>query len=493
MRTFPPRNPSRRTLLVGLLIAVASAVASDAFAAANTPGCVPVPDERPRATTTHDGPEPDLALRRAVARLKAKDPDVTVTFNDCEVDSFATRPKPSVPHYAKGILRAAGLPVNRSQIQLLPPPETRPKPAQDLDSPEGLRHKLPLPDEAPPEALPRRHKGDDAAPDDPRPGTPLLEQRTEPAIVLEPRVSTFAPPAPQLVERERLVAKKILLAFLAENEPVFRVGSRQLAAGLPGLHLLDYRVSRFFRAAAFSQSVKGEPVIESRTLALFDANWNVIGITRTLYTPTKLKIQKLSTIPRTRAMAAAIRTVAELTDREPESFEPRTVVLGLDSLRRERVFQVQVVDPKSPEFDFTVLAARGERRGAERQRQRRCVHRRQDAALGLHQREPEAARPDHLDRRLHARRQHAAPRLLLPRDRRARRGPLRPVGVHAPEGTAASRCGGRSRGGRTTARSPSSVTRIARTGTSRSGARPTARAASARATPTTGRGRTSSG
>ena len=151
------------------------------------------------------------------------------------------------------------------------------------------------------------------------------------------------------------MAKRILLGFLAQNDDVFRMGKGQLAAGLPGLRLTDYRVSRFFRAATFMQWVGALPVIESRTQALFDANWNVIGITRTLYTPAKLKIAPTRTIPRAKAVATARRTVADLTGKDPKEFVARTVVLGLEPMRRERTWQVQMVGQTSPEFDFTVL------------------------------------------------------------------------------------------------------------------------------------------
>ena len=36
----------------------------------------------------------------------------TVRFADCEVDSFTTRPKPTVPPYAAAVLQGVGLPPN---------------------------------------------------------------------------------------------------------------------------------------------------------------------------------------------------------------------------------------------------------------------------------------------------------------------------------------------------------------------------------------------
>jgi hypothetical protein len=323
--------------------------------AAAAPPCVPIPDAGPRDSTAYRDPAPDPDLLKAVGRLQGQDPHATFSFSDCEVDSFSTRPKPTVPPYALRILKAARLSAAPVSPELYPPPSLDPKPGQNLDSTLLMQHKLPLEEEGPVALVPGRTEGGDSAENDPLPGAPVLEQRTKPAIVLEPRKSPFTPPPSRLVLRERAVAKRVLLAFLAENDDVFRLGKKQLAAGLPGLVLEDYRISRFYRAAAFRQRVGAEPVLESRTLALFDANWNVIGISRTIYTPTKLKLARTKVLPRAKALARARRTVADLTGRDPNVFKPKAVALGLDPLRRERAWQVQFVQQSSPEFDFTVL------------------------------------------------------------------------------------------------------------------------------------------
>ncbi len=276
------------------------------------------------------------------------------TFTDCEVDGFATRPRATVPAYARKALKAAGLPTEPRPVELLPGPTTADKATQDLDGAALLRHKVPLPEEPPVSTPPGPDEGGDDAEGDPSPGRPTLEQRTEPAIHLEPRESPFAPPSRADLRREAGVALPILHAFLARHDDVFRMGRAQLASGLPGLRLTGFRVGRFFRAATFTQRVDHEPVLESRTQALYDANWNVIGISRTLYTPRKLAVPWDRVIPRSRAIAIAGRTVADLTGKDVEEFEPGEVLVGLDALRRERAWQVQLVDPDSPEFDFTV-------------------------------------------------------------------------------------------------------------------------------------------
>ena len=135
-------------LLAGLLTLLVVASARES-AAVVVPGCVPIPDEGPRESDAYRDPEPDASLRQAVARLQALDPHATVRFSDCEVDSFATRAKDTVPAYASRILRAAGLSSAPAKVELYPLPTLEPKPGQDLDGSVLLRHKLPLAEEAP--------------------------------------------------------------------------------------------------------------------------------------------------------------------------------------------------------------------------------------------------------------------------------------------------------------------------------------------------------
>jgi hypothetical protein len=338
--------------LVALLVAFA--VPSEA----QTNGCTPIPDTGGRESPSFREPEPDAALKQAVARLQAADRDATVRFVDCEVDSFTTRPKPTVPPYAAAVLQAAGLPFTPVPVQLVPPPTREPKLGQDLDSTALVSRKIPLEEEDPAFATHPGGARSDGAQDDPQPGQPVVEARTEPAIVLEPRVSNFVPASPEVLERERGVAKAILAGFLAANDDVFRMGTVQLAAGLPGLKVVDYRSGRFGRAVTFTQTVSPLPVLESRTQAHFDANWNVIAITRTLYTPAKLRVPAGRLPRQSRAVAIARDAIGSLTGRDPAAFEAMEVVQGLEPRRRQRVWSVRCTLPGSPEFDFTVLVGR---------------------------------------------------------------------------------------------------------------------------------------
>lgn len=318
------------------------------------PPCQPIPDRVPRESSRFRDPQPDSALVEAVKRMTELDPHATFSFADCEVDGFATHARPTVPPYAQRILRASGLDPRPRPVELYPDPRTDPKPVQDLDGTNLIRHRIPLPEEDPFAEKPGDEPTDEVR-NDPSPGRPLLVERTEPPIVLEPRKSDFVPPSPELARRESEVVQPILLGFLRRHDDVFRMGRGQLAAGLPGLHLEGYRVGRFFRSATFSQSVAGEPVLDSRTQVLFDSNWNVINITRTLYTPRKLGVRQQRVITQPLAVAIARRAVAALTEQPMARFAPASALLGLDALRRERAWQVRMVDPRSPEFDFTVL------------------------------------------------------------------------------------------------------------------------------------------
>ena len=337
-----------------LLFLGAFAVPSEA----QTAGCTPIPDTDGRESPSFREPEPDAVLKQAVARLQAADPDATVRFVDCEVDSFTTRPKPTVPSYAATVLQAAGLPFAPVPVELVPSPTREPKLGQNLDSTALLSRKVPLAEEDPASAL---HPGDgrsDGAQGDPRPGQPVVETRIEPATVLEPRVSHFTPASPAVLDRERGVAKAILAGFLAAHDDVFRMGAAELAAGLPGLKVVDYRRGRFSRAVTFTQSVGQLPVLESRTQAHFDANWNVIAITRTLYTPAKLELPATQLPLEPRAVAIAKDAIGSLTGRDPGAFQAVEVVQGLEPLRRQLVWSVRCTLPGSPEFDFTVLVGR---------------------------------------------------------------------------------------------------------------------------------------
>ena len=173
-----------RPLVLAGIVAVLRAGSAVEAAAAVVPSCVPIPDEGPRDSDAYRDPEPDASLVQAVARLQTQDPHATVRFSDCEVDSFATRAKDTVPTYASRILRAAGLSIAPAKVELYPLPTLEPKPGR-LDGSLLLHHKLPLAEEAPLPTVPAGKEPTDGAAGDPRPGSPLLEERTEPPIAIQ--------------------------------------------------------------------------------------------------------------------------------------------------------------------------------------------------------------------------------------------------------------------------------------------------------------------
>jgi hypothetical protein len=355
MSRVPFSTDRRRATLAGFLALAAAAFADPA--GAQTAGCRSIPNVGPREASSYRDPQPDAALLQAVARLQAADPSVHIRFSQCEVDSFTARPRPTVPGDAVAILRAAGLPADPVPLELLPGPTLDPKAGQDLDSPALRFRKIPLAEEAPAPSETTQEPSDGAG-NDPQPGTPLAEARTEPAIVLEPRVSTFVPPSPAVLQAERGVVKRILTAFLARHDDVFRMGSAELGAGLPGLAVAGYRVGRFGRTVTFTQSVSQTPVLDSRTQVIFDANWNVVMITRTLLTPAKLAAPRARTVPEATAIGAAKTAVAQLTGHDVATLAGVSAVLGLDPVRRQRLWQVRVAATDSQDVDYTVLVGK---------------------------------------------------------------------------------------------------------------------------------------
>src|SRR5262249_39138318 len=149
-----------------------------------------------------------------------------------------------------------------------------------------------------------------------------------------------------------------LAAFLARHDDVFRMGSAELGAGLPGLELTGYRVGRFGRTVTFAQSIGAVPVLESRTQVVFDANWNVVVITRTLLTPAKLAVLRTRALSPATAVGRAKAAVAERTGHDTATLAAKSAVLGIDPLRRERLWQVRIVATDSLEVDYTVLVGK---------------------------------------------------------------------------------------------------------------------------------------
>jgi hypothetical protein len=302
-------------------------------------------------------------LHRAVRDYLRRDPTASFGFVDCEVDSFAARPKASVPGYALPVLESLGLGAEVRPLELIPAPVLAPKLGQDQDA--DLTRKLSFATEAPLNPLPAPDGEDDDAGDDT--GAVIRELRTEPPIVLEPRPSNWVPPTQEELDAESNAALPILAAFLARNPEVFRfqVGEPSTiasTAATASLQQVDYTAGRYFRKAMIDQTLYGLPVLAGRILVLFDLNWNVIGISRTLLTPEKLPLPEGEPVPAAEAIGSALDAVVQATGRSRELWTEIDALLGIEPVRRRVVWRVQLRVPDPPESDLTVSvdAASGE-------------------------------------------------------------------------------------------------------------------------------------
>lgn len=343
----------RIQLVVVALGAGVLAVEGEVGAQTAPTGCTPVADVAPRESSAYFDPAPGTELQRAVTRLRRNDPDATLTFSDCEVDSFSTLPKDSVPEYAQVALRGAGMNTAPQNQEVMAGPTREAKPLRDLDGADKDT-KIPLPREVPPvsETSP---DGSDFPRGDPEPGRPDVDRRPLPPVNPEPR-REFTPPSAEVLRAEGAVVKPILGNFLVRHAAVFRMGG-DAEAGLPGLQQTDYDVGRFFRKASFVQTVDGVPLLDSDTIVLFDANWNVTNISRTLLTPAKLALPDTATIGQPEAERIAREAVAGLVPPSAPPFSVAGAVLGIDHIRRVRAWEIRLTTPQElPTFyDFTVL------------------------------------------------------------------------------------------------------------------------------------------
>jgi len=345
-------SPEVATLVAANPPAIAKPAPRKPGAFTAPPQCEPPGQARrgdsPRVRNAHPAPE----LRNALARFGHQDPGASFTFFNCEVDSFATKPKATVPAYALPALHELGLDTTARPVLVALQSTLNPRPVQNLDA--DLRRKLPLPEEEPvPPPPPDTSDGFADEGDNPTGG--VVEQRTEPPIFLDPPRPPFVPPSAEQLRNEARAVVPILTAFLAQHDDVFRMRLGNTPFPLTPVQEGAYQVGQFFRKAVFEQALLEVPVIESRTIVMFDLNWNVIAISRMLVTPQKLPIAEVDAISQEEAVAIARRAVATETGRDEPQWDPVRSVLGVDAVRRMMVWQVQLLIPKRPEFDRTVL------------------------------------------------------------------------------------------------------------------------------------------
>jgi len=160
-------------------------------------------------------------LVKALLIFKKRDRHASFNFFDCEVDSFATRPKKSIPYYALPTLVRLGLSTVSRRPQFLPRPTRRRLRARDLDA--DLSRKLPFEEETPLNTLPPpSDEEDDFIPDDSSaPLEPIHEVRTRPSNFHHPPRGHWRQPTDDEIAAEAPAVLAILTAFLAKNKNVF--------------------------------------------------------------------------------------------------------------------------------------------------------------------------------------------------------------------------------------------------------------------------------
>ena len=347
---------SRITFLRGVSIAMVLTLLSLTVGEASTAQALDATSTRPDPGPDREaegfrqpGPRPELA--RSIGAFASRDPEASFTYFNCCVDSFATRPGASVPGYARTALRQLGLSSNDRTPELLAPMTDEPKLGQNLDA--NLNRKVPLPPETFAGRAPNpRTAEEDVQGEDPGTGRPLDENRVDPALVLEPRDSSYRPPPARETRKGTLAAKPVLLGFLAENADVFEIGTKDLGRGLPSLQQVDFTEGRYFRKATFAQTLRGLPVLDGKTLVFYDVNWNVMNISRTVFTPDKLAVADGSKISRGRAEEIARRALVGATGERGGELKLVEAVKGVDVIRRATVWDVKLVIPAVS--DFTV-------------------------------------------------------------------------------------------------------------------------------------------
>jgi hypothetical protein len=290
----------------------------------------------PTASTPSSSPRLTLAVapqsgprKLAVDQFKQADPTASFTWLRGHVDAFTALPKSSVPAYAKPILQRHGLPTG-AVAQPKDATTTAPKSSEGRGT-------------APREELDGRNIGFAGA-SDPRGNTTGVPAHTD----------TRTPQLPTgYAQAGEPAVKEILTAFLSQNNNVFALDANLLAEQLPNLRLVKYGVGKHFRRAQFEQSVGGVPILDGKTVVLFDLNWNVVGISRQLETAQKLGIGTAPGSDPAAANRAAIAALKTQLGKDEGTLRVAASRLGIDVVRGLHAWQVDVLDTQARE-EFTV-------------------------------------------------------------------------------------------------------------------------------------------
>jgi len=277
---------------------------------------------------------PSPQLQEEIDAYRTLDPTAQFTFVRGHVDAFSARPKLTVPGYAQLILDQAGLlkdPVAQSLVET----------AQGEKDAEGDS------------ALPREgeagvygdlgNEGEDDTDIDPG-------ETPEEVDAHEAQDVWYEQDGEQVVE-------PILREFLWRNRSLFELDSEYLSPGLPFLDLARYGVGKHYRRAEFTQKIGPGSWLDSKTLVLFDLNWNVIAISRQLMTREKVGLQLAPMIRFQRARRLAFEALS-LT---PETGRVIRSERGADGRRAILAWEVQVEDTRDrSEYTVTLAGSDGE-------------------------------------------------------------------------------------------------------------------------------------
>lgn len=282
---------------------------------------------------------PRSDLLRAVEKLKAEDPDASLTFFNGHVDSFATTAKTAVPDYALPVLRDLGLSTEPRTPLKLPAPTfsgEHAKLTRDLDADFDLGLPI-LPESEIGDAVSSEGASDSA--DTESGELPQEETRRKPARYPQELVD-WQRPDDELVAVESKAATPILKAFLESHAEVFEVGSGALERTL---RPVGYQVSPYFRRAAYEQYYsEEEKLLYGRTLVHFDVNWNVVGISRMITSSEKLAVPAVGEygIDTENAVGVAAQAFAGCRGQDYETVRADRAV---DAVRRVRVWDVELI------------------------------------------------------------------------------------------------------------------------------------------------------
>lgn len=274
------------------------------------------------------------ALQQAVNQYRQADPSATFTWLRGHVDAFTARPKPTVPDYARPVLRKYGLNAAAAPVTL----ET----TTDLPNTSNLDATEPI------EAPSSEDIGFGGPPDTSSgPGV----TRPDPNAKKEGQLTTW------YEQTGAPAVKEVLAAFLSAHQDVFEVPASLLSDKLPNLKLIKYGVGKQGRRAQFEQLIGTTPVLNSKTVVWFDLNWNVIAISRQIMTNQKLTIAPGATTTRASAVATAANAVAIRFKKTASALKPVASDLGVDVIRGIRAWQIQLVDTRNGDIYRVTLAA----------------------------------------------------------------------------------------------------------------------------------------